>query len=246
VFAANVEGTRVLLEAAAEAKVHRFIFASSGEVYPENAPLCLPIDEDHPVKPLSAYGMTKLLGEEMLRWAERGLGLPVTILRFSHTQDAAELLDPGSFFSGPRFFLQARIRQQEAFGNAEVVRRLRAVDDGREALVLARNESGRAVRMHITDARDMVAGLLAAFDTPATAGNTYNLGATEPVDFADALPRMAELTGLPVRIVDLPGPGVFYETSNAKLRQATGFTPVWTFERMIEEAAAAWQAKRTS
>ena len=245
-FDANVEGTRALLSAATAAKCTRFIFASSGEVYPENIPEYLPIDENHPTRPASAYGVTKLLGEEMVRWAGRSARLPFTILRFSHTQDASEILDPDSFFSGPRFFLQPRIRQQQAFGNMAVAERLRALDDGAPAMVLARNEQGRPFRMHITDARDMVAGLLLTHDTPATVGETYNLGATDPVDLADALPKLAAVTGYPVRVVDLPGAGVFYRTSNDRFRAATGFVPAWPFERMIEEAAIAWRAKHRS
>lgn len=245
-FAANVEGTRVLLNAALCAGATRLIFASSGEVYPEGAPETLPVDETHPLKPRSAYGVTKLLGEELVHWAARTSGLKSTILRFSHTQEASELLDPDSFFSGPRFFLQPRIRQQEAFGNKAAVAALRAVDDGTPAMVLARNEQGRPFRMMITDARDMVTGLLLALDTPATIGETYNLGATEPVDFAQALPVMAQQTGLPLRVVDLPGAGVFYETSNRKFRDATGFVLAFPFRRMIEEAASSWRLKHMS
>ncbi|SFC62094.1 UDP-glucose 4-epimerase [Bosea sp. CRIB-10] len=244
-FQANVEGTRVLLEEAAAVRPKRLVFASSGEVYPENVPDYQPIDEDHPLKPRSPYGLSKLLGEEIVRFFERTSGTPATILRFSHTQDAGELLDPGSFFSGPRFFLQPKIRQQEGFGNAAAVAALRAIDDGREALVLSRNEAGRPFRMHITDTRDMVAGILLALSDERAAGRTYNLGATEPVDFAAALPMMAELTGLPLKTIDLPGAGVFYETSNARTRTELGFEPQWTFERMIGEAAQA-RAKRAS
>ncbi len=245
-FAANVEGTRRLLEAAITARVRRFVFASSGEVYPEGMPESLPVTEDHATRPRSAYGLTKLLGEELVRWAGRSHGLPFTILRFSHTQDAAELLDPDSMFSGPRFFLQPRIRQQEAFGNRAAVSALRAADDGAPAMVMARNEKGRPFRMMITDTRDMVAGLLLVLDREEMTGETCNLGATLPVDFGTVLPAMAEITGWPLRIVDLPGPGVFYETSNARFRILTGFEPAYPFERMLEEAATAWRAKRMS
>jgi UDP-glucose 4-epimerase len=244
-FQANVEGTRVLLEEAAVVKPQRLVFASSGEVYPENVPDYQPIDETHPLKPRSPYGLSKLLGEELVRFFERTSGTPATILRFSHTQDASELLDPASFFSGPRFFLQPKIRQQEGFGNAAAVAKLRAVDDGREALVLSRNEAGRPFRMHITDTRDMVAGILLALSDERAAGRTYNLGATEPVDFAAALPMMAQLTRLPLKTIDLPGAGVFYETSNARIRTELGYEPQWTFERMIGEAAQA-RVKRAS
>lgn len=244
-FQANVEGTRVLLEEAAAVRPKRLVFASSGEVYPENVPDYQPIDEDHPLKPRSPYGLSKLLGEEIVRFFERTSGVPATILRFSHTQDAGELLDPGSFFSGPRFFLKPKIRQQEGFGNAAAVAALRAIDDGSEALLLSRNEAGRPFRMHITDTRDMVAGILLALSDERAAGRTYNLGATEPVDFAVALPMMAQLTGLPLKTIDLPGAGVFYETSNARIRTELGFEPQWTFERMIGEAAQA-RVKRAS
>jgi UDP-glucose 4-epimerase len=244
-FTANVEGTHVLLEEAAAVKPKRLVFASSGEVYPENVPDYQPIDEDHPLKPRSPYGLSKLLGEELVRFFERTSGTPATILRFSHAQDASELLDPASFFSGPRFFLQPKIRQQEGFGNQAAVAALRAIDDGRETLVLSRNEAGRPFRMHITDTRDMVTGILLALADERAAGRTYNLGATEPVDFAVALPMMAELTGLPLKTIDLPGAGVFYETSNARIRTELGFEPQWTFERMIGEAAQA-RAKRAS
>jgi UDP-glucose 4-epimerase len=245
-FAANVESTRILLDAAQRAGATRLIFASSGEVYPEGAPEMLPVDETHPLKPRSAYGVTKLIGEELVHWATRASGLKTTILRFSHTQEASELLDSDSFFSGPRYFLQPRIHQQEALGNKAAVAALRAVDDGTPAMVLARNENGRPFRMMITDVRDMVNGLLLALDTPGTIGETYNLGATEPVDFAEFLPIMAAHTGLPLRVVDLPGAGVFYETSNRKFRDVTGFAPSFPFVRMIEEAATAWRSKHKS
>jgi UDP-glucose 4-epimerase len=238
VFRANVDGTRILMGEAAGVKPARIVFASSGEVYPENVPDYLPVDENHPLKPRSAYGLSKQLGEEIIRLTERSAGIPATILRFSHTQDAAELLDETSFFSGPRFFLQPKIRQQEAFGNATAVAALKAADDGTPALVLSRNENGRPFRMHITDSRDMVDGILLALKSEKAAGRTYNLGATAPVDFADALPLMAQATGLPLKTVDLPGSGVFYETSNARIRAELGFEPQWTIERMIAEAAA--------
>lgn len=245
-FRANVEGTRHLLEAMQAQGVARLIFASSGEVYPENAPEFQPVTEDHPTRPRSQYGLTKLLGEELVAFYSRAYELKTTILRFSHTQNARELLDQNSFFSGPRFFLQSRIRQQETFGNAAAVRALKAVDDGNEALVLARNENGRAFKMHITDTRDMVVGLLVAYESQATIGETYNLGATEPVAFDLALPMMAQATGLPLRVVDLTGAGVFYETSNRKFRDATGFVPQWPFERMIAEATKTWMTRRKS
>ncbi len=238
-FAVNVEGTRLLLDAAAAAGVRRFVFASSGEVYPENRPEFLPVTEDHPLRPNSPYGLTKLLGEELVQFHQRAGRMETVILRFSHTQDATELLDEESFFSGPRFFLRPRILQQQNFGNTAVAELLRSRDIGEPSHILARNENGRPFRMHITDTRDMVAGILLALDHPDAAGGIFNLGADEPADFSDVLPKMAALTGLPIVTVDFPGDGVYYHTSNKRIRNTLGFEPQWTMDRMLEEAAAA-------
>lgn len=242
-FAVNVEGTRKLLDAASAAGVRRFVFASSGEVYPENRPEFLPVTEEHPLRPNSPYGLTKLLGEELVRFHQRAGSMETVILRFSHTQDASELLDEESFFSGPRFFLKPRIRQQENFGNTAVADLLRAKDIGEPAHVLARNENGRPFRMHITETRDMVAGILLALDHPDAAGEVFNLGSDEPADFADLLPRIAAFTGLPIVPVDFPGAGVYYHTSNERIRNTLRFEAEWTMDRMLNEAAAARQQR---
>lgn len=238
-FAANVEGTRRLLDAAAAAGVRRFVFASSGEVYPENRPEFLPVTEEHPLRPNSPYGLTKLLGEELVQFHQRTGTMETVILRFSHTQDASELLDEDSFFSGPRFFLRPRIRQQENFGNLAITDLLRSRDIGEPAHVLARNENGRAFRMHITETRDMVAGILLALDHPDAAGQIFNLGSDEPEDFAELITEMATLTGLPIVPVDFPGAGVYYHTSNARIRNRLGFRAEWTIKRMLDEAIVA-------
>ena len=171
--------------------------------------------------------------------------METVILRFSHTQDASELLDKDSFFSGPRFFLRPRIRQQKTLANHAIADLLRTHDPGHPSHVLARNETGRPFMMHITDSRDMVSGLMLALTHPDAAGGTYNLGATDPVDFASLLDKMGAITGYPVIPVDLPGPGVYYHTSNNLMRTKLGFEPQWTIDRMLEEAAVAWRARGT-
>jgi len=60
----NAYGTWVVASAANEARVERFVYMSSAAVYGD--PLYLPIDEKHPTKPVSPYGLSKLEGE---RWA---------------------------------------------------------------------------------------------------------------------------------------------------------------------------------
>lgn len=165
--------------------------------------------------------------------------METVILRFSHAQDATELLDENSFFSGPRFFLGPRIRQQEILGNLAVAELLRTHDPGYPAHVLCRNEHGRPYQMHIADTRDMVQGVQLAMTHPDAVGQVFNLGATDPVDFASLLEAMSNVTGYPIVPVNLPGQGVFYHTSNAHIRETLGYSPQWTIAHMLADGAEA-------
>ena len=61
-FEVNARGTLNTLHAAYRNKVDRFIYASTMSVYSE-PPQSLPVDENHPTQPPTAYGATKLAGE---------------------------------------------------------------------------------------------------------------------------------------------------------------------------------------
>lgn len=75
----NVGGTVSVLEAASGAGVRRFVYLSSAAVYGD--PEYLPIDEDHPTRPKSPYGASKLAGEVFTLSYARSHGLSTAILR---------------------------------------------------------------------------------------------------------------------------------------------------------------------
>ena len=78
----NVLGTVNALQAAAGAGVRRFVFASSGgAIYGEQE--AFPAREDHPRRPESAYGVSKLCGEEYLALYARS-GLRTLALRYAN------------------------------------------------------------------------------------------------------------------------------------------------------------------
>jgi UDP-glucose 4-epimerase len=60
----NVIGTLVLLETMLAASVKKFIFSSTCATY--GVPQYIPITEDHPQHPISPYGTTKLMIEQIL------------------------------------------------------------------------------------------------------------------------------------------------------------------------------------
>jgi UDP-glucose 4-epimerase len=245
-FDANVAATFGLLEAVRAAGGAEIILASSGEVYPEMAPCYLPIDEDHPRRPLSHYGMTKLLDEEMTWFYARRYDMPATVLRFPHTQEATELLDPDSPFSGPRFFLQSKLRQQRALGNAETAAVLAPHDNGTERLLLSRCPDGTPYQMPIGDARDVATGVVLAVSSPRARGETIALGPAEAADFDVIVPRMSELTGLDYVDVEIPGAGPHYSVDISKARRVLGYHPARTMGQMLDKAALAYQQRKAA
>ena len=80
-FDDNVRATLNLLRFARECGAMRFVYSSTMSVY--GAPRYLPVDEDHPLEPITAYGLSKLEGEWYGRLAAERDGLRVTVLRYS-------------------------------------------------------------------------------------------------------------------------------------------------------------------
>jgi UDP-glucose 4-epimerase len=77
----NVLGTVHLLQASGESGVRKFLFASTGgAIYGE--PKRIPAGEETPAEPLSPYGLSKLLGEECIRYYARTYGFRFLLLRY--------------------------------------------------------------------------------------------------------------------------------------------------------------------
>ncbi len=79
----NVIGTLNLLNAAIESGVEQVMFASTGgAIYGEQD--VFPAAEDHPARPLSPYGVSKLAGERYLYYFHAQYGLDVSCLRYAN------------------------------------------------------------------------------------------------------------------------------------------------------------------
>ena len=79
----NIIGTINILEHCVKAGVKKFIFASTGgAVYGEQK--YFPADENHPVNPVSPYGITKLSIEKYLHFYQIEYGLNYSILRYAN------------------------------------------------------------------------------------------------------------------------------------------------------------------
>lgn len=92
----NILGTLTLLNAARKSNISRFLYFSSAAVY--GSPEYLPIDEKHPVNPMSPYGLSKLTGEKYAMMFHSLYGIPVVCLRPFNIYSPRQ--NPGSPYSG--------------------------------------------------------------------------------------------------------------------------------------------------
>ncbi|MDP7385888.1 MAG: NAD-dependent epimerase/dehydratase family protein [Nitrospinota bacterium] len=138
----NILGTVNLLEHCREFGVGKVIFISSGgAAYGE--PESLPVREDHPVRPLSPYGLSKYVGEKYVELYARLHGLDYTILRYPNVYGPRQ--DPAGEAGVVAIFTE-RIRagrRPTIFGDGTKTRDYVFVGDLVRANLLVTGDAGR-------------------------------------------------------------------------------------------------------
>ena len=89
-FENNVQQGISLTEELRQTAVRRIVFSSSCTTYGE--PDCVPITEDHPLRPTNPYGHTKLFIERMLENYDRAYDMKFVALRYFNAAGATESL----------------------------------------------------------------------------------------------------------------------------------------------------------
>jgi len=87
-FRTNVVSGINLLDTMLRHKVNRLIFSSTAAVYGE--PETIPVEETHPLRPVNAYGESKLMFERILQWYGQAYGLKSISLRYFNAAGASE------------------------------------------------------------------------------------------------------------------------------------------------------------
>jgi len=131
-FRNNILSTYNVFAAAAHARVGRVVWASSETVLGlpfDHPPAYAPIDEDCEPRPESSYALSKLLGEEMARQANRRSGIPFVSLRISN------IMEPGDYAAFPGYWTDAHLRSWNLWGYVDVRDVAQAVRRGLEAPV---------------------------------------------------------------------------------------------------------------
>ncbi len=76
----NLSGNINVLNAMAESGIKKIVFSSSAAVY--GTPQYLPLDENHPLNPMSFYGFTKAEMEKYMQWYDKLKGIKFVSLRY--------------------------------------------------------------------------------------------------------------------------------------------------------------------
>jgi nucleoside-diphosphate-sugar epimerase len=76
----NILATQMLLEAAKDGNIKKFVYASSSSVYGDT--LSLPMKETDTPRPISPYGVSKLAGEHLCYLYWKNFGVKTTSLRY--------------------------------------------------------------------------------------------------------------------------------------------------------------------
>jgi len=214
----NVRGTQVLLEAARELGVKRFLHVSTDEVYGSLGETGL-FTEETPLAPSSPYSSSKA-GSDLLALAyAHTFGMHVVVTRCSNNY-------------GPFQFPEKLIPLMIA----------NAIRD----LPLPVYGDGRNVRdwIHV---EDYCRGLLAALER-GKKGEVYNFGASSERRNIEIVKQVLALVGKPETLIqyvkDRPGHDRRYAIDASKVRRELGWAPRHAFEQALGETVAWYREHR--
>jgi nucleoside-diphosphate-sugar epimerase len=176
----NIAGHLVMLDALREQpKLPLVLFVSSRLVYGVTGPS--PVDEDHPPRPTSLYGLHKLAVEHYYRIYHEQYGIPYTILRLTNPYGPFQLPHRRHYGVVNRFIMAALRRESlQIYGGGSQLRDYVHVRDAAEALLRACLDEG-------------------------TVGETLNVGSGRSVSLGEVARRIVEIAGSG-RVEEVPWP----------------------------------------
>ncbi len=234
-YQSNVAKTLTVLEAMKDHGVGPLIFSSTAAIFGE--PVRLPLDEEHPGRPINPYGMSKFMVEAMLRDFDRAYGLRSVALRYFNASGA----DPG-----------ARIGERHDPETHLIPLALQATLGRRPALkVFGRDydtPDGTCIRdyIHVDDLAD--AHLLALeYLWQGGRSTAFNLGNGAGFSVQQVLDTAERVTGRPVPALDAPrreGDPARLVADAALAKATLGWRPRYADLETIMRHAWQWEQKR--
>jgi UDP-glucose 4-epimerase len=226
-FRNNTASTLTLLETMLKTGHDRLVFSSTAACYGE--PESAPIYEDARLQPTNAYGESKLLVEQMLRWFNQVHGFRYASLRYFNVAGAiagyGEKHEPESHL--------IPLVLDAAMGRRPSIR-----INGNDYPT----PDGTCVRdyIHVSDLADAHLLALAALERESRL--IYNIGNGKGFSVREVIDSVARVTGRPIKVEDFPrrpGDPAVLVASSEKIMRELGWTP--RFTELDQIIASAWE-----
>lgn len=229
----NVYGTLNLLKAMLKNGVKKIVFSSTAATYGE--PKYVPIDENHPQKPINTYGRTKLMIENIMDDYDKAYGLKSVRLRYFNVAGADSECRVGEWHE-PETHLIPNILKS-TFGLGKVFQMF-GVDYP--------TKDGTCVRDYI-NVEDLALAHVLALKYLENGGSTnfFNLGTNEGNSVKEVFGACEKVTGKDIPIDIKPrrdGDPAVLIADNRKAKDSLGWEPVKTLEESISTAYN-WEKK---
>jgi UDP-glucose 4-epimerase len=228
----NVDGTRSLLQACLNANVKKFIFSSTGVTYASSESK---LTENSPTLPVSPYGNSKLMAEQLVRDTCRASAMHSVILRYFNVAGA----DPAG-----------RCGQTDMNSPLVISRACAAATGDADKMFIFGTDyptpDGTCVRDYI-HVSDLAAAHIAVLEKDFPDKTTiFNCGYGHGYSVKQVLEAFQKFTGqkLPIEIAPRrPGDAVQTVADNSALLKATNWRPQYDSLETIIRTAWDWYNK---
>jgi GDP-4-dehydro-6-deoxy-D-mannose reductase len=221
-FESNIMGSLHLFEAIRRIKRPPVVVsACSGAEYGHVRPSAIPVVEQHPLRPLHAYGISKVCLDLLARGYSRDYNIPTVNIRLFNTTG------PGKTNDAPSDFVRQLVRVKKGL---------------QPPIVEVGNLKSRRAFL---DVNDTVRGFyLAAMK--GKRGQGYNLCADKPYEIRQMLRTAIKLSGVKVRIrpsshLMRPSDEKIIFGSTRKFRRDTGWKPRKTLDQTLAAMFDYWE-----
>jgi len=188
----NVVNTLNLFDVMLDHDVRQFVFSSTAAVFGE--PEYIPIDNQHPTRPINPYGRSKLMVEQILQDYDKAYGLRSVCLRYFNAAGADRLCRVGERHE-PETHLIPLILQVAA-GRRDAIK------------VFGRDydtQDGTCIRDYI-HVEDLCSAHTAAlmYLAQGNVSKQFNLGNGQGFSVQQVIDVARAITGQPIKVIDVP------------------------------------------
>jgi UDP-glucose 4-epimerase len=220
----NLQGTEIILEAAAKYK-KPVLIASTSEIYGKNEKVPLSEDDDrvigHPLKSRWSYSEAKAVDESLAYFYYLENKLPIRIVRLFNTVGPRQVGHYGMVV--PRF-ISAAIRNEplQVYGSGDQIRCFCHVDDAVKALLLM-------------------------MDSEKAIGQVFNVGNNQQISIMNLAKKVIEITRSKSEIIKLPYSEAYSDGFEdmqrrvpdiSKIKSVLGWSPQIELDQIIKDIAA--------